>query len=43
MHSDERTRKYVARRLAEGKPSARIVRMLKRYVARELYTHLVKM
>jgi transposase len=42
MSGDERTRKYVARRLAEGKTIREIMRMLKRYVARELYTHLVK-
>jgi transposase len=41
MSNDERTRKYVARRLAEGKTIREIMRMLKRYVARELYTHLV--
>jgi transposase len=41
MSSDERTRKYVARRQAEGKTIREIMRMLKRYVARELYTHLV--
>jgi transposase len=41
MSNDERTRKYVARRLAEGKTTREIMRMLKRYVARELYTHLV--
>jgi hypothetical protein len=37
MSSDERTRKYVARRLAEGKTERYIIR----YVAREIYTHLV--
>jgi transposase len=42
MSSDERTRKYVARRLAEGKTIREIMRMLKRYVARELYTQLVR-
>jgi hypothetical protein len=41
MSSDERTRKYVARRLAEGKTIREIMRILKRYVARELYTQLV--
>lgn len=41
MASDERTRKYVARRLAEGKTIHEIMRVLKRYVARELYPHLV--
>jgi transposase len=41
MSNDERTRKYVARRLAEGKTIREIMRVLKRYVARELYPHLV--
>ena len=40
MSSDERTRKYVARRLAEGKTIREIMRVLKRYVAREIYPHL---
>lgn len=42
MASDERTRKYVARRTAEGKTIREIMRVLKRYVARELYPHLVR-
>ena len=41
MSGDERTRKYVARRLAEGRSTREIMRVLKRYVARELYPHLV--
>jgi transposase len=41
MSSDERTRKYVARRLAEGRSTREIMRILKRYVARELYPHLI--
>jgi transposase len=41
MSSDERTRKYVARRSAEGKTTREVMRVLKRYVARELYPHLV--
>jgi transposase len=41
MSGDERTRKYVARRLAEGRSTREIMRCLKRYVARELYPHLV--
>jgi transposase len=41
MSSDERTRKYVARRRAEGKNIREIMRVLKRYVAREIYPHLV--
>jgi transposase len=40
MSSDERTRKYVARRLAEGRTMKEIMRILKRYVAREVYPHL---
>src|SRR6266702_2830798 len=42
MSSDERTRKYVARRVAEGKTIREIMRVLKRYVARELYPHLLR-
>ena len=41
MSNDERTRKYVARRTAEGRSKREIIRVLKRYVARELYPHLV--
>src|SRR6476661_2393180 len=41
MSGDERTRKYVARRLAEGRSTREIMRVLKRYVAREIYPHLV--
>jgi transposase len=41
MSSDERTRKYVARRTAEGRSTREIMRVLKRYVARELFPHLV--
>jgi transposase len=40
MSSDERTRKYVARRLAQGRSKPEIIRILKRYVAREVYKHL---
>jgi transposase len=42
MASDDRTRKYVARRLAEGRSIREVMRVLKRYVARELYPHLVR-
>ena len=42
MSSDERTRKYVARRLGEGRTTNEIMRILKRYVAREVYPHLVR-
>jgi transposase len=37
MRTDQRTRDYVARRLAEGKSKREIIRCLKRYVAREIY------
>jgi len=41
MRYDERTRRYVARRTAEGKSKREIIRCLKRYVAREIYRVLV--
>lgn len=40
MNSDARTRAYVARRLQEGRTKADIIRILKRYVSREVYRHL---
>ena len=40
MRHDPRTRVYVARRLAEGRSKPEIIRILKRYVAREVYQHL---
>lgn len=40
MKSDPRTRAYVARRVEEGKAKTDIIRILKRYVAREIYQHL---
>ena len=41
MRIDERTRRYVARRSAEGKSKQEIMRCLKRYIAREVYRVLV--
>ena len=41
MGSDYRTRKYVAKRTAEGKNKWEIMRCLKRYIAREVYRVLV--
>jgi transposase len=38
--SDPRTRTYVARRLEEGRSKGEIIRILKRYVAREVSLHL---
>jgi len=40
MSSDERTRVYVERRGAEGLTKPEIIRVLKRYIARETYRHL---
>jgi transposase len=40
MSSDPRTRTYVARRLDEGLTKPEIIRVLKRYVARETWRHL---
>lgn len=40
MRTDQRTRDYVERRLAEGKTKREIMRCLKRYVARETYRAL---
>jgi transposase len=40
MVSDPRTRLYVQRRTKEGKSKREIIRMLKRYVAREVYHYL---
>jgi transposase len=40
MKSDPRTHAYVARRLAEGRSKPEIIRVLKRYVAREVYHRL---
>jgi transposase len=40
MSSDEKTRRYVTRRRAEGLNTAEIMRCLKRYVARQTFKHL---
>ena len=40
MGADKRTRAYVDRRLAEGRTKPEIIRVLKRYVAREVYHYL---
>lgn len=40
MASDDRTKAYVERRSAEGKSKREIMRILKRYIAREIYPHL---
>ena len=40
LRHDQATRDYVARRLSEGKTMGEIGRILKRYIAREVYKHL---
>jgi len=40
MSSDPRTKAYVLRRTEEGKTKAEIIRILKRYIAREVYALL---
>ena len=40
MSAHPATRAYVERRTAEGLPEKEIIRCLKRYVAREVYSHL---
>jgi transposase len=40
MASDQRTKTYVAKRTADGKTMGEIGRILKRYIAREIYPHL---
>jgi transposase len=40
LNCDEATKKYAARRSAEGKSPREIMRCLKRYIAREMFRHL---
>ena len=40
MGTDQRTKKYVARRTTEGLAKPEIIRCLKRYVAREVFLAL---
>jgi hypothetical protein len=40
LRSDPRTQTYMQRRLAEGRSKPEIIRILKRYVAREVFHHL---
>lgn len=40
LSSDPETKRYVERRTKEGKSIAEIVRILKRYIAREVFKHL---
>ena len=40
LRNDPRTQAYMARRLADGRSKPEVIRILKRYVAREVYHHL---
>jgi transposase len=40
LRNDPRTQAYMARRLAGGRSKPEVIRILKRYVAREVYHHL---
>lgn len=40
MGNDPRTQSYVEQRLKEGRTKGEVIRVLKRYVAREVYRHL---
>jgi hypothetical protein len=40
MAHDPDTRAYVERRTKEGRSKLEVIRILKRYVAREVYRHL---
>src|SRR5205807_2545586 len=42
LSSDDRTKAYMARRIAEGKTTKEVIRCLKRYVAREIYRAIIK-
>ena len=41
MSHDEKTKKYVAGRISEGKTKREAIRCLKRYIARDIYRILV--
>jgi transposase len=40
MASDERSKKYIAKRVSEGKSKIEAIRCLKRYIAREVFAAL---
>ena len=40
LRSDPRTQAGMARRLAEGRSKPEVIRILKRYAAREVHRHL---
>ncbi|MBL7405390.1 IS110 family transposase, partial [Escherichia coli] len=42
LRTDERTKAYVARRIAEGHSKLEAIRCLKRYIAREVFTLITR-
>lgn len=42
LRTDEKTRAYVARRVAEGHSKLEVIRILKRYIAREVYGIIIR-
>ena len=40
LRNDPRTKAYMARPLAAGRSKPEVIRVLKRYLAREIYHHL---
>ncbi len=40
LQTDDKTKEYVARRVAEGHTKMEVIRCLKRYISREVYTLL---
>ncbi len=42
LSHDERTKKYASRRTAQGKTKREVIRCLKRYIAREVYSLLIQ-
>ncbi|EFO0819574.1 IS110 family transposase, partial [Escherichia coli] len=40
LRTDDKTKEYVARRVAEGHTKMEAIRCLKRYISREVYTLL---
>lgn len=42
LRTDEKTRAYVARRVAEGYSKLEVIRILKRYIAREVYGIIIR-
>ena len=42
LRTDEKTRAYIARRVPEGHSKLEVIRILKRYIAREVYGIIIR-